>query len=68
MCFGACRRFPWFCLGYLTTFCGSNPRGNVEEEMVPLVFGHLPAGTSVKVMSQWAQVGAGGGQTQHVRQ
>jgi hypothetical protein len=24
--------------------------------MVPLVFRHLPAGTSVKVMSQWAQV------------
>uniref|UniRef100_A0A383W053 Lipase n=1 Tax=Tetradesmus obliquus TaxID=3088 RepID=A0A383W053_TETOB len=60
-----CRRFPWFCLGYLTTFCGSNPRGNVEEEMVPLVFGHLPAGTSVKVMSQWAQ-SMRRGNTQHL--
>jgi hypothetical protein len=54
-----CRRFPGFCLSYLTAFCGSNPQGNVEDEMVPLVFRHLPAGTSVKVMSQWAQVGQG---------
>jgi hypothetical protein len=47
-------------MSYLTAFAGSNPRGNVEEGMVPLVFRHLPAGSSVKVMSQWAQVGEGG--------
>eukprot|EP00882_Tetradesmus_deserticola_P020590 GHRQ01022248.1.p1 GENE.GHRQ01022248.1~~GHRQ01022248.1.p1 ORF type:complete len:308 (+),score=88.92 GHRQ01022248.1:1030-1953(+) len=50
-----CRRYPSFCLGYLTAFCGSNPRGNVADGMVPLVVRHLPAGTNVKVMSQWAQ-------------
>jgi hypothetical protein len=46
-------------MSYLTAFAGSNPRGNVEDSMVPLVFKHLPAGTSVKVMSQWAQVREG---------
>eukprot|EP00775_Hariotina_reticulata_P012811 gene12811-12939_t len=40
---------------YLTVFCGHNPNGNVNPELVPLVFKHLPAGTSVQVMAHWAQ-------------
>ena len=43
-------------MGYLTAFCGKNPTGNIDPELVPLVFQHLPAGTSVNVMAHWAQV------------
>eukprot|EP00878_Enallax_costatus_P015740 GHUV01016491.1.p1 GENE.GHUV01016491.1~~GHUV01016491.1.p1 ORF type:complete len:441 (+),score=103.72 GHUV01016491.1:747-2069(+) len=50
-----CRRFPRFCMGYLTAFCGKNPKGNLDPELVPLVFQHLPAGTSVNIMAHWAQ-------------
>jgi len=38
-------------------FCGHNPSGSeLRPELVPLVFQHLPAGTSVQVMAHWAQV------------
>jgi lysosomal acid lipase/cholesteryl ester hydrolase/gastric triacylglycerol lipase len=48
-------RLPRLCLLFLTSFCGANPRGNIDASLLPRVFGFLPAGTSVRVMSHWAQ-------------
>lgn len=50
------RHIPRLCLHFLTSFCGSNPTGNIAPSLVPTVFKFLPAGTSVQVMSHWAQV------------
>jgi hypothetical protein len=47
---------PQLCLHFLTGFCGVNPTGNIEPSLIPTIFQHLPAGTSVQVMSHWAQV------------
>jgi hypothetical protein len=50
-----CRHVPQLCLHFLTSLCGQNPSGNVEPGLIPTIFQHLPAGTSVQGMSHWAQ-------------
>jgi hypothetical protein len=48
---------PQLCLHFPTSFCGKNPTpNNIEPSLVPTIFQYLPAGTSVQVMSHWAQV------------
>jgi hypothetical protein len=51
-----CRLLPGLCERYLTSLCGANPRGNLAPEIIELVMGHLPVGTSVMNMALWSQV------------
>lgn len=51
-----CKHAPRSCLIYLTVMCGKNPTENIDLTLLPLVFQHLPAGTSVQNMAHWAQV------------
>lgn len=51
-----CGWIPRVCELYLTAVCGWNPKGNLAEETIALLMGHLPVGTSVKNMALWSQV------------
>lgn len=60
MCVLQYRVVPQLCLHFLTAFCGRNPTGNVDPELIPRIFQHLPAGSSVFNMNHWGQVRRGG--------